>query len=187
MIIMYTEYDAVTGVLANYARRLNQELGAAVSRLIAPPAADAREAEVELAKNPSPFFFFGHGVRAGLIAQNLVTIDFNKTPHLLSGRVVCATCCHSAAALKSAVGHGATVVGYDGFVAVFLIPPYSAMLEDCLLAGPRELARGGSAADAVRRTRGELRRAARKLIAGPIEDQVYAPFLEMNANLVKEL
>ncbi len=187
MIILYTEYDRVTSVLATYARRLNAEIGANMSDLLEPPTtADARHAEGILAGNPAPLFFFGHGTHVGLIAQDGVVIDFNKDPHLLSKRLVCATCCQSAVALaKDAARHGATVVGYSGNVWVSLVPPYSQMLEDCLLAGPRALIAGESAVEAGKRTRNELNRLARKLIAGPIEDQVYAPFLQINANLVK--
>jgi hypothetical protein len=187
MIILYTDYDPVTSVLASYARRLNEEVGAKVSKLLAPPdGADTQHAEAELADNPAPFFFFGHGNRSGLIAQDHATIDFNKTPHLLSDRLVCATCCQSTVALAAAAAnHGATIVGYSGDLAVFLNPPYSHLMEDCLLSGPRALVSGKSAAEAGRHTRSELERLAQHLIAGPIEDQVYAPFLQMNANLVK--
>lgn len=187
MIIIYTEYDEVTGILAGYARQFGSELGAKVSKLLAAPdTADAEQAQAELASNSAPFFFFGHGMRSGLIAQNGAIIDFSGQPHLLARRLVCATCCYSTVALAAAVAeHGATVVGYDGEVAIFLTPPYSTLLEDCLLAGPRALVDGKSADEAGWRTRRKLELLAQQLIGGPIEDQVYATFLQMNANLVK--
>lgn len=187
MIILYTEYDAVTRVLATYARQLNSELGAKVSKLLAPPdTADVGHVRAELAINPAPLFFFGHGTRTGLLSQDAEKIDFNGPTHLLSRRVVCATCCHAITALADASAeHEATVFGYDGYLAVFLNPPYSRLMEDCLLAGPRALAAGESAAEASRRTSRKLEMLAQQLIAGPIEDQVYATFLQMNATLVR--
>ncbi|HKG59523.1 MAG TPA: hypothetical protein VKB05_07070 [Pyrinomonadaceae bacterium] len=187
MIIMYTEYDQETTVLAGYARQFNSEVASKVSNILGPPdTADARHAEATLTTNPAPFFFFGHGIKSGLIAQDHATIDFNKDPHLLSGRLVCATCCESETVLEGAArNHGATGIGYSGKVWLFLSPPYSELMEKCLLAGPRALAEGESAREAGRRAGSECERLAQELIKGPIEDQVYAPFLQMNANRIR--
>ena len=187
MIIMYTDYDDVTGVLAGYAQQFTSEFADQLSTLLSPPhEADAIHAESVLAANRAPFFFFGHGTKAGLTAQNLAIIDFNQVPHLLSERLVCATCCESAEVLENAMkNHKASGIGYAGVVYLFLEAPYSRLMQECILASPRALARGQSPSQAGRGARDEFDRLARELIKGSIEDQLYATFLNMNANRIR--
>lgn len=187
MIIMFTDYDDETGVLAGYAQQFTAELGGLVSDLLCPPGrANASHAESVLASNPAPFFFFGHGTKAGPTAQDGATIEFNKVPHLLSRRIVCATCCESADVLENAMKmHETSGVGYAGDVYLFFEAPYSQLLQECLLASPRALAQGQSPSDAGRRAQNEFIILAQQLIKGPIEDQLYATFLKMNADRVR--
>ncbi|HLA10717.1 MAG TPA: hypothetical protein VJ023_08990 [Pyrinomonadaceae bacterium] len=194
MIVAFTDYeqDEVTTILAAYARTLLNAAGSLISQTLAPPT-DSYSVNIQavLASGHVPFFFFGHGDPdpPALLGQDKTTALDASNSGLLRNRFVCAICCYSIAALYEAVSnHNATVLGYDGELAVILCEPYSSKMEDCVLAGPRALLfQGCTAGEACQEIQARFYAMARELITGSIEDQVVAVFMELNAGLIKLL
>lgn len=191
MIIIYTNYDQVSDTLARCAEALADAARHRGPRVLGPPeGSKAAQIRAELTSGAAPVFFFGHGASEpyGLISQDQLPFIEQHDSRLLAGRLICATCCHSVTALKQAViNFGATVVGYDGRLAV----PYGGMyfedLRRAVLSGPLALLEGRTAGEVCGVLRDEFNALAQELIKGTIEDQVLAVFMSANADLVKLL
>lgn len=189
MIIIYTNYDQVSDTLALGAQALAAAASARSPRVLGPPEdSKAVNIRTELASDKAPIFFFGHGVAEpyGLITQDALPFLDVQDSHFLAGRLIYATCCDSIKALEPAVMNlGATVVGYDGKLSVPWDKFYRDTMRRAVLFGPLAMLQGRTAGEVCRLQREGFNALAQELTAGPIEDQVIAVFLTMNADLVK--
>lgn len=190
MIIAFTDYDndEVTTHLAAYAQVFIHEAGSLVSEVLAPPT-DSFSSNIQtvLTNSQADLFFFGHGEEhpPSLLGQDRLSALDSNYSHLLRDRLICAVCCHSIAALSNAVtNYNATVLGYDGELGLIFKEPYSSMIRDCILAGPRELIHGGTAGAAYKAIQQKFSDLARELIMKSIEDHVVASYMEDNAALI---
>jgi hypothetical protein len=189
-MIVWTDYDLITGVLARYAQTLVAE---ALGRfLVLRPPANSQSDNVQQTLSQdgaAPLFFFGHGsfTPPEWYGQDLLPIVSNGTYHLLQDRLVYAICCHSINGIgQFATNFGITIVGYRGELCVFYEQPYEDLMQDCALAGPRALLNGASVQVAQDVSKEKYRKLAAELTATQdMNDQVIALFVEMNANAVE--
>lgn len=193
MIVAYTRYDEieddgrVTAILSGYAQSFISEAAGRVSRHVEPGDLDELQIVAALDGNNDPFFFFGHGELEPpcIIGQDRKPLLPGQNGHLLRERLVYATACYSIGAFRDAVNdYQATVVGYDGELAIIDDPKYEPRIEGCILAGARALLQGKPAGEALDDIKLCFTSLARDLIRGDIGDQVVATFVEDNANVV---
>jgi hypothetical protein len=189
MIVAYTAYDPTSEALAKLAAVLIERAGTRVQETVAPPRVTTTHLQPLLEqKKDCALFFFGHGRKAppALMGQNQQPVIDSQNDHLLRGRLVYATSCHSTAVLQEiAANHGATVLGYHCALKVPLIPPYEDDMLECALAGAFALLKGESAAKALAVMKKGFREVAQKLIGGSMQDQAFAvEIFDWNADAV---
>jgi hypothetical protein len=181
MIIIYTSHDAITRVLARCALGLRDHArttGHQVKHLLEPPAGSSMVGiQAVLLTHDGPLFFFGHGKPppSGLLSQEEVSAVDCSCGHLLSKRLVCAICCHSAVSLESlAKQQGSTVLGFSGELKTVgnkkqCLPPYDTYLVECVLAGLKELLAGRSAGSALQKMKDEFIRVYNEVNPGTMD------------------
>ncbi len=189
MIVIYTRYDQVSSILTRCAESLIVAASSQLSQKLGPPE-DSKAVSIQaaLASNKASIFFFGHGIDQpyGLISQDGLPFINQEDSHFLEGRLICATCCHATKALEQAVSDfGATVVGYDGKLAIPYDEMYFPGIQKAILSGPFALLAGRTAGEVCQIMREGFNKLAHELMRGAIEDQVLAVFISANADLVK--
>jgi hypothetical protein len=189
MIIVWTEYDEATEVLAECAEQLVAEAGSRVANAMKPANAVRLDIEAALTSNKTDMvFLFGHGTpNPGEYLGNDGTPALDRASvALLAGRVVCGTFCSSVDGLgEHAAGARARFLGYRGELWVPFEAPYSSTFLDCGLAGPRALVGGASVESARGASESAYRKAARVLLnRRDVRDRVHGVFMELNADAV---
>jgi hypothetical protein len=185
MLVVYTSYDAVTGILGRVAQDFANEnpkfevladSGSGLStnhRISDSVGID----QLLRARQRVALFFFGHGcpTPAALIGQDRLAAIHDKNLDLLQGRVVCAVACYSWNILQGDAGsRDYSLLGYAGPLQVPLLPQYYDRFRSCLLAGPKLLLTGHDSEGASNAAAQEFERVAIQLIMGPVLDQVMA-------------
>ena len=191
MIIVSTAQDAVAMTLNAYAPALVASLPPAMNSvtLIGPPLSTASRVQRELQTSAkASLLFFGHGLNPpalGFLAHDGNPALDGKTISLLSGRVVCATCCHGNTVGALARRHAFSLLGYAGQFWVALHPQHITDMEGAALAGPRAIMAGSAPVQAAPAVAREYARLAltlhRRNISG---DRAFALFVSMNSSIV---
>ena len=167
MIVVSTDYNPVSRLLADFAAIFTRRAGGRVSQDLRRAA--STDVQAALAGDPSaPLIFFGHGTLAGGPQCQDQVAAVSGMPQLLANRFTCAFCCFSIDALAGAVQqHGATVLGFEGKFWLITYPPAAASYFSVpLLKGLDSLLAGSDAASARQDIEDEFRRMARQLLPG---------------------
>jgi hypothetical protein len=185
MILVSTNYDAVTSTLYQYAATLSARLGAGHVHLTSPAAV----VKATLTSQPNTtMLFFGHGLTppgVGMLANDgLPAVELGSVA-LLSRRTVAGTCCHGDRLGALAAPNGFTLFGYKDLLRVPTTAPYVGDMQPAALAGPAVIAKGGSSASAARAATAEYSRRAQILFARNLPgDRVVALIFGLNASRV---
>jgi hypothetical protein len=188
MLVMVTNYEPISAVLAACARQFLNRHGAGVLAVAAPDWADWHHPDDWLRTYPgAALVFFGHGADEPPMFVSQVQrgfIDAGKI-ELLRGRFIYAVCCHAVNGVgKYVAGVGATLVGYRGKLGVPLREAYATKLAHCILAG-LEKVRDNEPAEVVRNAACDAYwTTARNLYEGTALDCLMAPIFEGNGEAV---
>jgi hypothetical protein len=179
MLVVYTHTDPDSNVLKGQALEFIEAAGTTVTNILKPrTSSNAANIRAALVADPdAPLFFFGHGYDNPyrLAGQDGQTALDHTSGHLLTNRLVCATCCYSINTLAFAArNHGATILGYEGLLQVPRFAPYLFDMEDCILNGLKELLAGKTVDDAYQTTRNQFTAVDGRLMQGSIHDQIIA-------------
>jgi hypothetical protein len=189
-MIVWTDYDPDTTILARCAESFATEIGGYNFHLLGPPDKSQAAAVQQMlsSDNIAPFFFFGHGEEQPpeWYGQGHSPMIGNGTLYLLQGRLIYATCCHSIEGIgQSAANLGATIVGYNGVLYILRAQQHLNLFKECILAGPRLLLKRQPAYMAKEASEKAYSQLADQLTASPnMDDQVLAVFAAMNADAV---
>jgi hypothetical protein len=184
MIVVSNDRDWIEQALDGYAQTLTGGISAIITRL-RPPNSKAADVQSELKiQANADLFFFGHGYsppETGFVGNDgNPTID-DTSVHLLAGRRVAATCCHGERLGALAKSNGFSMFGYAGKLALSRkAPSHINDMQAAALAGPREIAAGGTVAQAAAAARREYGILAQNLLVQ--NDWVFAAFASMNAS-----
>jgi hypothetical protein len=179
MLVVYTQYDAVTEVLSQIAKDFVSHYRSQVSVVLGNPESEAAAVQQMLSSHERvAVLFFGHGcpVPASLTAQDRQAAIHGGNLHLLKDRLICAFACHSWEILQADAGsYGYSVLGYEGPLQVPLLPKYYSGFRLCLFAGPELLLAGKLLQEASDAAAAEFEAMATQLIqqAG-VTDKVMA-------------
>jgi hypothetical protein len=175
MLVAYTHTDPDSLLMKAYALTFLELAGTRKPLILKPRATSAASIiRTELGKNPQePFFFFGHGQEDQsrtppyfLVAQDGQAALDERDGKLLQDRLVVALCCFGLDALgatSNSYMYNATIFGYQGTLELIHDSEYVFDLEDCLMAGLKELLAGKTAGDALNATQKEYARVITRL------------------------
>ncbi|MGA2740782.1 MAG: hypothetical protein ABSG65_25515 [Bryobacteraceae bacterium] len=169
MIIVSTDYDRLTSVLAEFADEL-ENYGGAVQVL---KKASSGDLEKILGSSKSSVIFFGHGKinPPSLLDQSESALWGSHAESLLEERVLYANACHS---LEALAGLGVARIGFSGKLEVYDDQAYFAAQRDCILAGPRALLAGKTVREAADESKQAFRGRQRELFRGTFGESVIA-------------
>lgn len=184
MLIAYTHTDADSNLTKSFALSF-LELAGTRGNLILKPRTSSNASSIRngLKSNATmPFFFFGHGQddpnrtpQYYLEGQDLQPALDETDGTLLQDRLVIAICCYGLDALTNTAKphmYNATVLGYQGPLELAQEAPYVFDLEDCLLAGLKELQAGKTANDALQATQTAYANVIARLRNGSFTDRL---------------
>jgi len=172
MIVVSTDYDRLTTILAEFAAEL-ESYDAEVRVL---KKANSLELENLLSSLTTSIIFFGHGRidPPRLLDQDQAALWDNKIAALLEQRVLYGNACHS---LEALAGFGLARIGFSGKLEVHDDQGYYAAQRECILAGPRALLSGKTAAEAAEQSKQAFLSKQRELFHGSFGDSVIATLI----------